>query len=649
MRRPHAVLAETHRAAAFASASIGNAPWVRLGEKGWRSKWIEHFGADRPLFIVDDGSRLEDLAWAARNQQGDQLSIGFLRPILGDAKRPRSEVVEPGWTSVRAWRREIDVYLCGKEQVTAARLGRVRRLLHDGAGLGAAWAVGHVGPFGARWFELGGPWTIEPSWLGSLRDTVGGDLDLVFVDDHLESWDPDVANLMLEEARDLGSKLITVERDSGPKAETKPHREPDLAIASHPHSNGRAVLGPGVDLRLVNPIGFEFDSDSQYAAVNTHQPPRHCSVDHWFSEQDLRGLPLRLLDGADLVDRRADGRENDREGLIRVLRKFRAVLDHPLLHRSASARARILSWLACAGVPVVAFDISEELELLLGKATSALLGSTPLERLDDPDSREWYSVQLRRAAMRDMSSSSRLREVRRRLGLEHTGLPAVSVVMATKRPSYLEHAIAQLDRQTYPELEMIVALHGSDFPNGIEEKLRERVRGELEVIRVSDTQNLGQALNVGISRSSGEVVSKWDDDDWYGMDHVWDMVHALEYSGADLVGKAAEFVYLADLDVTIRRFRHGFDAPSHTLAGGTLTLPRVLLDSVGGFPNLPRHVDQGLLQSLATQGAVPFRTHGFGYLLNRHGEHTWSAETDYFLDASFRQWRGVGLEQAGCV
>jgi hypothetical protein len=36
-----------------------------------------------------------------------------------------------------------------------------------------------------------------------------------------------------------------------------------------------------------------------------------------------------------------------------------------------------------------------------------------------------------------------------------------------------------------------------------------------------------------------------------------------------------------------------------------------------------------------------------GYLLNRHGDHTWDVPTDYFLTASFGQWRGLELGAAG--
>ena len=38
--------------------------------------------------------------------------------------------------------------------------------------------------------------------------------------------------------------------------------------------------------------------------------------------------------------------------------------------------------------------------------------------------------------------------------------------------------------------------------------------------------------------------TKVDDDDRYGPEHIWDLVLARQFSGATVVGKGAEFVYL---------------------------------------------------------------------------------------------------------
>jgi hypothetical protein len=56
--------------------------------------------------------------------------------------------------------------------------------------------------------------------------------------------------------------------------------------------------------------------------------------------------------------------------------------------------------------------------------------------------------------------------------------------------------------------------------------------------------------------------------DWYGTEHVSDLVMAVAYTGADLVGKGSEFVYLEDPD--FRRFwpdSEQFTGSLHWLVG----------------------------------------------------------------------------------
>ena len=122
--------------------------------------------------------------------------------------------------------------------------------------------------------------------------------------------------------------------------------------------------------------------------------------------------------------------------------------------------------------------------------------------------------------------------------------------------------------------------------------------------------SLGKALNAGIEAASGEVITKMDDDDWYGREHLWDLMLALEYSGAELVGKGAEFVYLQEPDLTIRRFVGKAESSNRTLGGGSITMLRSAFDAVDGFRDLAHGEDQAIIDDLLEAGVRRSRTHG---------------------------------------
>jgi hypothetical protein len=125
-----------------------------------------------------------------------------------------------------------------------------------------------------------------------------------------------------------------------------------------------------------------------------------------------------------------------------------------------------------------------------------------------------------------------------------------------------------------------------------------------------------------------------DDDDWYTPEHLWDLVRAMDYSGAGLVGKAAEFVYLEELDITIRRMVEGAETyGNRNLASGTFLIKRTTLDTIGGWRRIRRTEDRGLIADVLAAGESIYRTFGHGYLLNRHGRgHEWEADVRYFQE-----------------
>lgn len=227
----------------------------------------------------------------------------------------------------------------------------------------------------------------------------------------------------------------------------------------------------------------------------------------------------------------------------------------------------------------------------------------------------------------------------------------VSVVLATRRPDMLDRTVDMLRRQRGVEVELIVGLHGSHWPDTAEARLRSTWDGPLQTARRDEAVPLGTLLNQLVALAGGRFVSKWDDDDWYGDDHLGDLLRARHASGASLVGKAAEFVYLDAADVTVRRPASGARTFTDNLAGGTLLIATDELRALGGFPDAPRSVDRGLIETASSAGAAVYRTHGLGFVLRRStaGSHTWDVAEAYFRADAIASRPGLDLAFADIV
>lgn len=301
---------------------------------------------------------------------------------------------------------------------------------------------------------------------------------------------------------------------------------------------------------------------------------------------------------------------------------------------------RIIAGLAAAGVPVVAVHVPAWARRLLGGELAALLEAGPRAELTDTLRREEHSVRLRRCALRTHGTRARWQRLTTSAGLAPAVQARVSVVLCTRRPEMIPFCLGQVARQRLVDFEVILVQHGfPGLPRAAADAIGDFDR-PLTVIDVPADVPFGAALNRAAARASGTHLAKMDDDDWYGPEHLADMMLAASYSAADLVGCGAEYVYIEEIDLTVRRLFES-ERPSRYVAGGTIVVDRGAFLEVGGFRPIPRSVDAYLLQALLSGGGTVYQTHGLGYLLRRRPTgHTWTENIGYFLRGASGQWRG---------
>ncbi len=397
-------------------------------------------------------------------------------------------------------------------------------------------------------------------------------------------------------------------------------RKPAVAVLSElPSQLSVQAFNP----EAVNPIGWSATCDGGTATLG--------------SQLSLaRGTVFSLQIGGELL---AD------------LRSRHHLEDQAADYRNTAERAGVLAALAAAGVLVHLAEPDPELAECLGPTLTDLMASA--EVVDaDAHRREQISIAMRRCALRDHSLRARARQALSAVDLGAT-LPEVSILAPTRRPDRVADVIATIGSQTYPRLELVLGLHGDGFDSDAEiEALASDLGHPLRIVRVDDTQTLGGVLRAAAEAAGGSLITKMDDDDHYGAGHIWDLVLAHEYSGAELIGKSAEYVYLERLDKTVRdQNRQKFSEryiPFVGVSGGVLMISRHDLDAAGGWRRVPRRVDIALAHDVTLAGGRIYWTHGAGYLRVRHGdEHTWNVEDSHFLGRASEVRDGRDLSFAG--
>ena len=204
--------------------------------------------------------------------------------------------------------------------------------------------------------------------------------------------------------------------------------------------------------------------------------------------------------------------------------------------------------------------------------------------------------------------------------------PSVSAMISTNRPHQLEHVLEQMSSQKDVNLELLVGCHGFVL-NQTEKNAFESVFGEVHWVEIDTDVPLGDCYNLLAGKAEGEVVAKIDDDDYYGEYYLSEQLAAMDYADADVVGKAAHYMYLESRDATVLRFPETEHKYRPFVSGPTIVAKRrVVLENP--FPPVLRGEDTGFLKKVSESGGRIFSTSRFGFMQVRKSgsTHTWDID-----------------------
>ncbi|WP_353354880.1 glycosyltransferase [Intrasporangium sp. DVR] len=321
------------------------------------------------------------------------------------------------------------------------------------------------------------------------------------------------------------------------------------------------------------------------------------------------------------------------EQTLSAYRGYKVFLNVNSVVDSPSMCARRIFEITACGTPVVSTPSA---------AIGKFFPGDEVIQVSEPQEAEW--------TLRALYNSPELRDrmvhsAQRRIWAEHTytrrvddvlggaGLeahrvkrPTVSALVSTNRPHQLDHVLATLAAQQDVELEVAVLTHGFEGASTVRDKARALGIENLVTLEAPADVPLGACLNRLVAAASGDLVAKIDDDDLYGPHYLRDQLNALDYSGADVVGKQAHHMYLGLHDLTVLRFPHRENCFTDFVMGPTMVTTREL---ARGYPfgEVGRGEDTGFLRDLISGGLAIYSCDRFNFVQVRGavGAHTGSS------------------------
>jgi len=214
--------------------------------------------------------------------------------------------------------------------------------------------------------------------------------------------------------------------------------------------------------------------------------------------------------------------------------------------------------------------------------------------------------------------------------------PSVTAIVSTNRPQQLDHVLATVGSQLGVTPQLALLAHGFEPDwHDVERKAKEAGIESFVHLQAGTDVTLGECLNRLVDVADGDVVAKMDDDDLYGAHYLSDQLYAMDFSGADVVGKQAHYMYLEAMDATVLRFPEKENRFTDFVMGPTIMATRELALEAR-FPRLTTSEDSRFLQDVVRMGARLYSANRYAFMQTRsaHNRHTWPVAVSELLATS---------------
>lgn len=202
-----------------------------------------------------------------------------------------------------------------------------------------------------------------------------------------------------------------------------------------------------------------------------------------------------------------------------------------------------------------------------------------------------------------------------------------SFVITSNRPGNIDIAFQNVARQNVSDKQLVFLAHGFEVSRSDQDRLREQYDLPGAVfLDAPERDSLGANLNRLFATADGDVILRMDDDDYYGANYARDLIHALNFSGSQVVGKAESYIYFEESDATVLTYIGHSHRHTNFIRGATFCGWRETFEAFK-FPEARTGEDSAFLSQVEKAGGSIYSADRFNFLVKRRAAketHTWT-------------------------
>ncbi len=214
----------------------------------------------------------------------------------------------------------------------------------------------------------------------------------------------------------------------------------------------------------------------------------------------------------------------------------------------------------------------------------------------------------------------------------------ISVICSTNRINNYSIILENYNRQKYNNKELIIVFN-LDMNDNIQNIINNNKNSNIIIKQIDEKESLGYCLNKAINLSNGNIISKFDDDDYYGENYLQDMYYSMIISNADLVGKCAHMVYaLETKELWIKFYKINYENYTYQvnklnfICGSSLFFKKYIYEKCK-FKESNTGEDTNFIEQVKNNNFTIYASDFFNYCYIRDtpGNHTFNCDLNKFL------------------
>lgn len=214
----------------------------------------------------------------------------------------------------------------------------------------------------------------------------------------------------------------------------------------------------------------------------------------------------------------------------------------------------------------------------------------------------------------------------------------ISVICCTMRNDFMEKVFQNYEGQKYKKKELIIILNKDNIDIDIW-KRRAKPSKDISIYQLPEKTSLGECLNIGVEYCKYDIISKFDDDDYYSSRYLSHQLKMMKKMYADVVCKRTVYMYFEKNKYIALHLpnmeKNIFIDKAVKMKGATLMIKKEVFSEIN-FPQVNRGEDTQFLRRCLQKNISIYVTDERDYVCLRRDEshHTWNINNNKLLEES---------------